>query len=107
MWVEVHYKKPVGFPVGCRQWNTLVNYDGKHESPCSPIDKLKRLSALYLRYCCGWNIAIRKGNGWGWEWSQLCTIKYNKKGDDIDYYENKIQWKNENLEYTIYSVNGL
>ena len=30
-----------------------------------------------------------------------------KKGDDIDYYENKIQWKNENLEYTTYSVNGL
>lgn len=35
------------------------------------------------------------------------VLKYNEKGDDIDYYENKIQWKNENLEYTIYSVNGL
>lgn len=106
MRVEVHYKKPVGFPVGCRQWNTLVNYDGKHESLFSDRQAEKTINIIL------WDIAVvgispRKGNGWGWEWSQLCTIKYNKKGDDIDYYENKIQWKNENLEYTIYSANAL
>ena len=38
------------------------------------------------------------------------SIMYYKiwqKGDDIDYYENKIQWKNESLEHTIYSADSL